>query len=62
MEEAFRKVYVRKPQASRDRSREVYLVAKGLKAEVSLQFTVCRQRETCDWHETRWYPAKGIES
>ena len=31
MEEHFAKVYVRKPQASRDRSREVYLVAKGLK-------------------------------
>jgi 23S rRNA (uridine2552-2'-O)-methyltransferase len=27
----FEKVYVRKPKASRDRSREVYLVAKGLK-------------------------------
>jgi len=32
MEQHFAKVYVRKPQASRDRSREVYLVAKGLKA------------------------------
>ena len=32
MEERFAKVYVRKPQASRDRSREVYVVAKGLKA------------------------------
>jgi 23S rRNA (uridine2552-2'-O)-methyltransferase len=31
MEQQFAKVYVRKPQASRDRSREVYLVAKGLK-------------------------------
>ena len=31
MEQHFAKVYVRKPQASRDRSREVYLVAKGLK-------------------------------
>ena len=31
MEERFAKVYVRKPQASRDRSREVYIVAKGLK-------------------------------
>jgi len=30
-EERFAKVYVRKPQASRDRSREVYIVAKGLK-------------------------------
>jgi len=30
-EERFAKVYVRKPQASRDRSREVYVVAKGLK-------------------------------
>lgn len=28
----FDKVYARKPKASRDRSREVYLVAKGLKA------------------------------
>ena len=28
----FEKVYVRKPKASRDRSREVYLVAKGLKS------------------------------
>lgn len=27
----FDKVYVRKPKASRDRSREIYLVAKGLK-------------------------------
>jgi 23S rRNA (uridine2552-2'-O)-methyltransferase len=27
----FNKVYVRKPKASRDRSREVYLVAKGLR-------------------------------
>jgi len=32
MEERFAKVYVRKPQASRDRSREVYIVAKGLEA------------------------------
>jgi 23S rRNA U2552 (ribose-2'-O)-methylase RlmE/FtsJ len=32
MEQHFAKVYVRKPQASRDRSREVYLVAKGLKS------------------------------
>jgi 23S rRNA (uridine2552-2'-O)-methyltransferase len=31
MDERFSKVYVRKPQASRDRSREVYVVAKGLK-------------------------------
>ena len=31
MEERFTKVYVRKPQASRDRSREVYIVAKGLR-------------------------------
>jgi 23S rRNA (uridine2552-2'-O)-methyltransferase len=31
MEEHFTKVYVRKPKASRDRSREVYIVAKGLK-------------------------------
>ena len=31
MESRFAKVYVRKPQASRDRSREVYIVAKGLK-------------------------------
>jgi 23S rRNA (uridine2552-2'-O)-methyltransferase len=31
MEQHFAKVYVRKPQASRDRSREVYLVGKGLK-------------------------------
>ena len=31
MEDRFTKVYVRKPQASRDRSREVYVVAKGLK-------------------------------
>ena len=30
-EEHFTKVYVRKPKASRDRSREVYVVAKGLK-------------------------------
>ena len=32
VEEHFAKVYVRKPQASRDRSREVYLVAKGLQS------------------------------
>ncbi len=31
MQGHFDKVHVRKPQASRDRSREVYLVAKGLK-------------------------------
>ena len=31
VEAHFAKVYVRKPKASRDRSREVYLVAKGLK-------------------------------
>ena len=31
LEAHFAKVYVRKPQASRDRSREVYVVAKGLK-------------------------------
>jgi 23S rRNA (uridine2552-2'-O)-methyltransferase len=31
MQRHFEKVYVRKPKASRDRSREVYLVAKGLK-------------------------------
>ena len=32
IEARFAKVYVRKPKASRDRSREVYLVAKGLKS------------------------------
>jgi 23S rRNA (uridine2552-2'-O)-methyltransferase len=32
LEEQFAKVYVRKPKASRDRSREVYLVGKGLKS------------------------------
>jgi 23S rRNA (uridine2552-2'-O)-methyltransferase len=31
-ETRFAKVYVRKPQASRDRSREVYIVAKALKS------------------------------
>jgi 23S rRNA (uridine2552-2'-O)-methyltransferase len=31
MEVCFDKVYARKPKASRDRSREVYLVAKGLR-------------------------------
>jgi 23S rRNA (uridine2552-2'-O)-methyltransferase len=31
LEARFAKVYVRKPQASRDRSREVYVVAKSLK-------------------------------
>ena len=31
MQRHFEKVYVRKPKASRDRSREVYLVAKGLR-------------------------------
>jgi len=32
MQEHFSKVYARKPKASRDRSREVYLVAKGRKS------------------------------
>ncbi len=32
LEQGFEKVYVRKPKASRDRSREVYLVAKRMKA------------------------------
>lgn len=32
MQEHFAEVYARKPKASRDRSREVYLVAKGLKS------------------------------
>ena len=32
MQQDFDKVYVRKPKASRDRIREVYLVAKGLKS------------------------------
>ncbi len=32
MQREFDKVYVRKPKASRDRSREVYLVGKGLKS------------------------------
>ena len=32
LETRFGKVYVRKPKASRDRSREVYLVAKGMKS------------------------------
>jgi 23S rRNA (uridine2552-2'-O)-methyltransferase len=31
LEAHFTKVYVRKPKASRDRSREVFLVAKGRK-------------------------------
>ena len=31
IEARFAKVYIRKPKASRDRSREVYVVAKGLK-------------------------------
>ena len=31
IEARFAKVYIRKPKASRDRSREVYMVAKGLK-------------------------------
>ena len=34
MQRDFDKVYVRKPKASRDRSREVYLVAKGLKSRM----------------------------
>ena len=33
LEAHFTKVYARKPKASRDRSREVYLVGKGLKSE-----------------------------
>ena len=32
LEQQFAKVYVRKPQASRDRSREVYVVGKGRKS------------------------------
>jgi len=32
MQDRFEKVYVRKPKASRDRSREVYLVAKRLRS------------------------------
>ena len=32
MQREFEKVYVRKPKASRDRSREVFLVGKGLKS------------------------------
>ena len=32
LQQHFEKVYARKPKASRDRSREVYLVAKGLKS------------------------------
>jgi len=31
--ECFDKVYVRKPKASRDRSREIFLVAKGRRAD-----------------------------
>jgi 23S rRNA U2552 (ribose-2'-O)-methylase RlmE/FtsJ len=31
VERQFNKVYVRKPKASRDRSRETFLVAKGLR-------------------------------
>jgi 23S rRNA (uridine2552-2'-O)-methyltransferase len=31
LQASFDKVYVRKPKASRDRSREVFLVAKGFK-------------------------------
>jgi len=34
MQAYFEKVYVRKPKASRDRSREVYLVARGLRGSV----------------------------
>lgn len=32
MQACFEKVYVRKPKASRDRSREIYLVARGLRS------------------------------
>ncbi len=32
LQQRFDKVYARKPKASRDRSREVYLVGKGRKA------------------------------
>jgi len=32
LQDCFEKVHVRKPKASRDRSREIYLVAKGLRA------------------------------
>ena len=35
MQADFHKVYARKPKASRDRSREVYLVAKGLRRSAS---------------------------
>ena len=41
MEERFAKVYVRKPQASRDRSREVYVVAKGSES-LRLSMPACR--------------------
>jgi len=34
MQAGFAKVYVRKPKASRDRSREVYLVARGLRGAI----------------------------
>jgi len=36
MQRHFDKVYARKPKASRDRSREVYLVAKGLRPMVEI--------------------------
>jgi 23S rRNA (uridine2552-2'-O)-methyltransferase len=36
----FGKVYVRKPKASRDRSREVYLVGKGFRAVSSADDTM----------------------
>jgi 23S rRNA (uridine2552-2'-O)-methyltransferase len=40
LQQYFAKVYVRKPKASRDRSREVYLVAKGRKNPDSGNFAV----------------------
>ena len=64
LEAHFSKVYVRKPKASRDRSREVYFVAKGLKileSRVSLTCE-CRQKETSRWHETGCVPPERIES
>jgi len=37
MRSTFKSVHVRKPKASRDSSREVYLLGRGLKAEVSIE-------------------------
>ena len=63
MEAHFAKVYVRKPKASRDRSREVYLVGKGLRKpeyRPADSARIVANGRHASWHETRCdSPAKG---